>query len=132
MDSACALVARGYGLTLTSRCLNVSRAQLSLHIHRPSDWQDGRRKRSPDDSGLIARIVKHIAELSTYGYHRVWALLRKESEDEGAQPVNAKRVYRVMRDNHLLLERKDSPVQNPRVMVISGVREDRRMAYPVG
>lgn len=83
MDSARALASRGYGLTLISRCLNVSRAQLSLSIHRPSDWQDRRLQRSHDDEGLIARIVKHIAELSTYGYRRVWALLRKESEDEG-------------------------------------------------
>ncbi|EKE9144858.1 IS3 family transposase [Escherichia coli] len=111
LDSARTLVARGYGLTLTSRCLNVSRAQLSLHIHRASDWQDGRRRRTANDAELIARIMRHIAELSTYGYRRVWALLRKESEHEGAQPVNAKRVYRVMRDNQLLLERKGTPVE---------------------
>lgn len=111
MDSARALASRGYGLTLISRCLNVSRAQLSLCIHRPSDWQDRRRQRSHDDGGLISRIVKHIATLSTYGYRRVWALLRKESEDEGAETVNAKRVYRVMRDNHLLLERKGAAAE---------------------
>ncbi|XYX40903.1 IS3 family transposase [Candidatus Erwinia dacicola] len=85
---------------------HVSRAQLSLCIHRPSDWQDRRRRRYHDDEVLIAQIVKHIAELSTYGYRRVWALLRKENEDEGAETVNVKRVYRVMRDNHLLLEMK--------------------------
>ena len=71
MDSARTLVAQGYGLTLTSRCLNVSRAQLSLRIHRASDWQDSRRRRTPEDAGLIARIMRHIAELSTYGYRWV-------------------------------------------------------------
>ncbi|NJD85634.1 hypothetical protein EWM60_11360 [Candidatus Erwinia dacicola] len=57
--------------------------------------------------------MKHIAELSTYGYRRVWALLHKESEDEGAETVNAKRVYRVMRDNHLL----DRVPERQRVML---------------
>ena len=42
---------------------------------------------------------------SPYGYRRVWALLRRQSEVERLPVVNAKRVYRVMRDHGLLLER---------------------------
>ena len=40
----------------------------------------------------------------SYGYRRVWALLRRQSEAERLPVVNAKRVYRVMRDHGLLLE----------------------------
>ncbi|WP_323957972.1 DDE-type integrase/transposase/recombinase, partial [Aeromonas caviae] len=45
-------------------------------------------------------------ELPSYGYRRVWALLRRQSEATEQPVVNAKRVYRVMREHGLLLERK--------------------------
>lgn len=43
-----------------------------------------------------------VADLPTYGYRRVWALLRRESERDGLPVVNAKRVYRIMRTGALL------------------------------
>lgn len=52
------------------------------------------------------RIQRVIADVPNYDYRRVWALLRRESESEGLPPANAKKVYRVMRDNQLLLEIK--------------------------
>lgn len=39
MDCACALVARGRRLTDICRSIGVSRAQLSIRVHRPPDWQ---------------------------------------------------------------------------------------------
>ncbi|WP_159330498.1 IS3 family transposase, partial [Klebsiella pneumoniae] len=45
-------------------------------------------------------------DLPTYGYRRVWALLRRQSETDDMAVINAKRVYRIMRQNALLLERK--------------------------
>jgi putative transposase len=54
------------------------------------------------------RIHAVIGELPTYGYRRVWALLRRQSEAEDLAAVNAKRVYRIMRQHALLLERKPS------------------------
>lgn len=109
MDSARALAARGFELTQVSRALNVSRAQLSVYLLRSAEWQDRRQQPNHNDGELISRIRHHTAELPTYGYRRVWALLRDESQQEGLPMVNAKRVYRVMRDNHLLLERKGVP-----------------------
>lgn len=38
----------------------------------------------------------------------VWALLRRQSETDDMAVINAKRVYRIMRQNALLLERKPS------------------------
>lgn len=49
-----------------------------------------------------------------HGYRRVWTLLRRESESEGLTPANAKKVYRVMRDNRLLLGRKPARQVNKR------------------
>ena len=106
MDCACALVAGGRRLSAVSQALNVSRAQLSVRVHRKPGWQDGRHHRQRDDAALLGRIMEAMAELPSYGYRRVWALLRRQSEAIRQPVVNAKRVYRVMRDHGLLLERK--------------------------
>ncbi|MCN5486245.1 IS3 family transposase, partial [Escherichia coli] len=106
VDSARALIARGWGVSLVSRCLRVSRAQLHVILRRTDDWMDGRRSRHTDDTDVLRRIHHVIGELPTYGYRRVWALLRRQAELDGMPAINAKRVYRIMRQNALLLERK--------------------------
>ncbi|WP_115253625.1 IS3 family transposase [Escherichia coli] len=106
VDSASALIARGWGVSLVSRCLRVSRAQLHVILRRTDDWMDGRRSRHTDDTDVLLRIHHVIGELPTYGYRRVWALLRRQAELDGMSAINAKRVYRIMRQNALLLERK--------------------------
>ncbi|EFB9660781.1 IS3 family transposase [Escherichia coli] len=106
VDSARALIARGWGVSLVSRCLRVSRAQLHVILRRTDDWKDGRRSRHSDDMDVLLRIHHVIGELPTYGYRRVWALLRRQAELDGMPAINVKRVYRIMRQNALLLERK--------------------------
>ncbi|EBN9201796.1 IS3-like element IS2 family transposase [Salmonella enterica] len=106
VDSARALIARGWGVSFVSRCLRVSRAQLHVILRRTDDWMDGRRSRHTDDTDVLLRIHHVIGELPTYGYRRVWALLRRQAELDGMPAINAKRVYRIMRQNALLLERK--------------------------
>ncbi|MEZ2943991.1 IS3 family transposase [Escherichia coli] len=106
VDSARALIARGWGVSFVSRCLRVSRAQLHVILRRTDDWKDGRRSRHTDDTDVLLRIHHVIGELPTYGYRRVWALLRRQAELDGMPAINAKRVYRIMRQNALLLERK--------------------------
>nr|WP_205956831.1 IS3 family transposase [Pantoea stewartii] len=112
MDCACALVARGRRITDVCRSIGVSRAQLSIRVRRLSDWQDHRQQPRFDDNAVLSRINTAVASLPTYGYRRVWALLRRESERDGQPVVNAKRVYRIMSTHHLLLERK--PADNHR------------------
>ncbi|SRT30677.1 insertion element IS2 transposase InsD [Shigella sonnei] len=82
------------------------RAQLHVILRRTDDWMDGRRSRHTDDTDVLLRIHHVIGELPTYGYRRVWALLRRQAELDGMPAINAKRVYRIMRQNALLLERK--------------------------
>ncbi|HHL3561898.1 TPA: IS3 family transposase [Klebsiella pneumoniae] len=108
VDSARALVAGGWRISLVSRCLRVSRAQLHAMARRSKGWQDRRCKRKPDDTEALARIHTVIDDLPTYGYRRVWALLRRQSETDDMAVINAKRVYRIMRQNALLLERKST------------------------
>ncbi|MGF6608099.1 transposase InsO family protein [Paraburkholderia sp. WSM4175] len=94
--------------------LGVSRSNLAVKSKRPAKWVDQRKTPALDDMPLVTELRGLVAELPTYGYRRVWALLRR-SRDAQAQPrVNAKRVYRVMRTYGLLLERRPCHAQSAR------------------
>ncbi|WP_336749815.1 IS3 family transposase [Pantoea vagans] len=105
MDSARALVAKGRGIAQVSRAMSVSRAQLSLRIKRPADWQDRRCNRRNDeaDAEILSDILDIISDMPSYGYRRVWGILRKQRRTEGLSAVNAKRLYRIMSEHNLLL-----------------------------
>jgi putative transposase len=57
------------------------------------------------DEELVAQIKAAIAELPTYGYRRVHAILKRHAVAVGLKPPNHKRVYRVMKVYGLLLDR---------------------------
>ena len=106
MDCALTLVAGGRPVKLVSESLGVSRSQLTARIRQALQPQKARRRRVLDDAALVERIKAAIADLPSYGYRRVWALLRRQAERQAQPAVNTKRVYRVMRDHGLLLERR--------------------------
>ena len=58
------------------------------------------------DTGKTLTRWPVLVDHNTYGYRRVWALLRRQAELDGMPAINAKRIYRIMRQNALLLERK--------------------------
>lgn len=89
--------------------LGVARSNMAARLARSPDWRDGRKARTPRDSGLVEEIQRHIGQLPSYGYRRVWALMRRDRAQRDAAPVNAKRVYRMMRDHGLLLSRRKQP-----------------------
>ena len=93
VDSARALAAGGWRISFVSCWLRVSRAQLHAMARRSKNWQERRRKRKPDDIEALDRIHTVIGDLPTYGYRRVWALLRRQSETDDMAVINAKRVY---------------------------------------
>ncbi|EEQ2822563.1 IS3 family transposase [Escherichia coli] len=105
MDSACALVTFGQGIAPVSRVLGVSRAQLTLRMKASDNKPDKRRPRRDEaaDAEILSRILDIIGDMLGYGYRRVWAILRRQSRNEGLPFVNAKRVYRIMSENSLLL-----------------------------
>ena len=53
----------------------------------------------------MAEIEAIIAELPTYGYRRVHAIIKRRALATGRKPPNHKRVYRVMKAHGLLLDR---------------------------
>ena len=86
--------------------LGVARSNMHARVHRPANWVDRRRNhRTRDDSELVAEITQEIAALPSYGYRRAWTMVNRRREHTGRQRVNHKRVYRVMRDYRLLLQR---------------------------
>src|SRR5512135_2200985 len=84
--------------------LGVARSNLAVQAEPARTPQ--RRGRPPQpDAELLAAIKAIIADLPTYGYRRVHALLRRQREQTGEPAVNVKRVYRVMKTHGLLLQR---------------------------
>ncbi|NCV60394.1 MAG: hypothetical protein EBW52_03155 [Betaproteobacteria bacterium] len=112
MDSALALVARGRTVREVCSVLGVSRSHITTRRSRPSDWVDRRRAPPrPDDTQLLANIKTVVHDLPTYGYRRVWGVLRHQGI-EGHEPIiaNPKRVYRVMRDHNPVCQHKPEPI----------------------
>ncbi|WP_454887286.1 IS3 family transposase [Sphingomonas oryzagri] len=86
-------------LDLVATGWTVSAVAEAVGIARP-------RGRPPlPDTDLVADIRVLVADLPTYGYRRVHALLRREAEKTGREAPNPKRVYRVMKVHGLLLQR---------------------------
>jgi putative transposase len=86
--------------------LGVARSNLIEQIKDRPRQRVGRPPAPADE--LIAEIKAVIADLPTYGYRRVHAILRRRALAEGRQPPNHKRVYRVMKEHGLLLQRHAS------------------------
>jgi putative transposase len=75
---------------------------------------------------LVAEIKAVLADLPTYGYRRVHAILRRTALAEGRQPPNHKRVYRVMKEHGLLLQRHAGGAERRHDGTIAVEMSDRR------
>jgi putative transposase len=104
-------------VTAVARTLGVARSSLE-----PTPSPARRRGRPPlPEAELLEQIKAVIAELPTYGYRRVHAVLRRQAEEEGKPPPNHKRVWRVMKAHGLLLVRHGGGAER---------RHDGRVAVP--
>ena len=84
-------------MTAICRALEVARSHLSQKIKE--DQPVPRKVNKESDAPILAEIKEILKKRETYGYRRVTALLRPKF----SAPINAKRVYRIMKQNHLLL-----------------------------
>lgn len=89
-------------MSAVASALGVSRSHLSS---RPRTAPRRRGRPPLPEADLLAAIQALIADLPTYGYRRVHALLRRQAEREGRPASNVKWVYRVMKLHGLLLQR---------------------------
>jgi putative transposase len=84
----------------------VARSNVQQRLVRPADWLDHRRIPVTEDESLVAEVQAVVADLPTYGYRRAAAIVARQRRAFGLPPANHKRIYRVMRDNGLLLWRQ--------------------------
>jgi putative transposase len=73
---------------------------------RKADWRDGRKAktRTPESVALLIDAVRaEITSLPTYGYRRARALVNRTRSLLGLPQMNHKRIYRLMKQHHLLL-----------------------------
>ena len=97
------------------QAMGLARSHVHAMAKRSAAWQDGRRARTPrDDVHLLEQIRLELADLPSYGYRRVCALLNRERQVRAEPKVNAKRVYRVMAAHALLLPRAPRRRQSSR------------------
>ena len=81
--------------------LGVSRSNLHDKVGRASTPRGSYRK--PDDDELLPLVSRLVDERPTYGYRRIAALANKELAKRGEPAINHKRVFRIMRQNGMLL-----------------------------
>lgn len=86
--------------------LDVARSNIAAQVAAGARRKAGR-KPAPE-ADLLDEIKAIIGEMPTYGYRRVWAILRRVAQAEGRSWPNHKRVYRVMKAHGLLLPKHAS------------------------
>ena len=85
--------------------IGVSRSNLADRLQERSKTKKRIGRPPLPDDELVSKIKVVIAELPTYGYRRVHAVLKRQALAAGLKPPNHKRVYRVMKVHGLLLDR---------------------------
>ena len=83
--------------------LGVSRSQLHSRL-REGSRPRGRYQKT-EDGEILVSIRALTDDRPTYGYRRIWALLNRQRENAGLSRLNHKRIYRLMSQNGLLLQR---------------------------
>lgn len=90
-------------MSRVAEALVVSRSQLHARA------SDASRPRGPyrksEDAELLPAIRRLVDARPTYGYRRITALLNRERWAAGLEPVNRKRVLRILGRHGLTLER---------------------------
>ena len=89
-------------MKVVAETLGVARSNL-IEQMQGSTRQRGYYRRQGDDE-LLQAIRQLTDARPTYGYRRITALLNRARRASGAEPINHKRIFRLMRQAHLLLQ----------------------------
>lgn len=104
--------------------LEVARSNVTAQMKAHPHQRTGRPPLPADD--LVAEIKALVADLPTYGYRRVHALLRRRAVAEGRPPPNHKRVCRVIKEHGLLLQRHAGGAERRRDDRVAVAQSDLR------
>jgi len=83
--------------------IGVARSHLHDKVHRAKKPRGPYRKQ--EDDTLVQLVRRLVDERPTYGYRRITALVNRELARADEPAVNHKRVFRIMRQNGMLLAR---------------------------
>ena len=83
--------------------MGVSRSQLTERLKGNSTPRSNYRK--SDDGELLPALRTLVDERPTYGYRRIAALMNRERRKNALPRLNHKRIYRLMSQNRMLLQR---------------------------
>ena len=83
--------------------LGVARSQLIERLKGARKLRS--RYHKPGDAELLAPLRSLVDERPTYGYRRITALMNRQRLKTGLARLNHKRVYRLMSQNGMLLQR---------------------------
>ena len=84
--------------------LHVARSNIAERRKAPLATPEAGRKALPEDE-LLVQIKAEIKLQPSYGYRRIWAVLRRKAKINGLPSPNHKRIYRVMKAHTLLMSR---------------------------
>jgi putative transposase len=87
------------------RTLGVARSNIAHRRARGAHGRDRRGRPPCEDNSVLEQLRALATQRPSYGYRRLWALLRRQRRAAGLLPINAKRVYRLAKTHKLLLQR---------------------------
>lgn len=90
-------------MSQVAEALGVSRSQLHARASGQSRPRGPYAKSS--DTELLPALRRLVDARPTYGYRRIAALLNRERRTAGLEPINRKRVLRILGKHGLTLER---------------------------
>ena len=90
-----------FPMKAVAETIGVARSHLHDKVHRAPKPRGPYRK--PEDDTLVQLVRRLVDERPTYGYRRITALANRERARAGEPAVNHKRVFRIMRQNGMLL-----------------------------
>lgn len=109
------------------RVLGVARSHVAHRRARRAGARDRRGRPAIEDNEVLKQVREIAAQRPTYGYRRLWALLRRQRREQGQSPINAKRIYRIAKSQKLLLQRyTGSPPMRVHEGTIAVERSDQR------
>ncbi|MGE0529630.1 MAG: IS3 family transposase, partial [Bdellovibrionales bacterium] len=89
-----------FRVALISRALSVCRS--NIHEQLETTEEPMKREITKLEDGRLLPMIRELTDQRpTYGYRRITAILRRKT----GETINAKRVYRIMRQNGLCLQR---------------------------
>lgn len=83
MECPLAIIAGGRPVKQVCDVLGVARSNVSVRRSCPVGWQDGRCVGRTDDAELVAELREAVVDLPSYGFRRVWGVIRNNQEMHG-------------------------------------------------